>query len=422
MFSMRRILKNGTACALVAVLVLAAGTARTTGSAGATASGEVRALWVTRATLTSPEAVRAMVQAASAGGFNTLLVQVRGRGDAYYASTLEPRASELAARPDFDPLAETLTRAREAGLRVHAWVNLNFVSSAATLPASREHIVYRQPEWLMVPKDLAIELASIDTRSPEYVGRLARWSRARATDVEGLYISPLQPAVGAHLTAVVTEIAANYAVDGVHFDYARYPNQQFDYSRAALDLFKQAVAGDLEPDVRADADAREILDPFAYPNLFPDRWDAFRRARMTSLVMRLRSAVKAVRPSALVSAAVVPDVHDAFAVRLQDWRTWLDQGMVDVLCPMAYTQDPAIFEAQVADAHALAGTRPVWAGIGAYRLSRPQTVQHVDAARRVGVAGIILFSYDALVSPPNTAASLAELGQAMFPSGSGSRQ
>ncbi|HEV2827700.1 MAG TPA: hypothetical protein VGW76_08840, partial [Pyrinomonadaceae bacterium] len=53
---------------------------------------EVRALWVVRNTLTSPEKIRAMVKAASDSGFNTIIVQVRGRGDAYYNSHREPRA------------------------------------------------------------------------------------------------------------------------------------------------------------------------------------------------------------------------------------------------------------------------------------------------------------------------------------------
>jgi uncharacterized lipoprotein YddW (UPF0748 family) len=56
---------------------------------------EVRALWIVRTTLTSPEKIRQMVDAAAANGFNTLIVQIRGRGDAYYKSRVEPRASEL---------------------------------------------------------------------------------------------------------------------------------------------------------------------------------------------------------------------------------------------------------------------------------------------------------------------------------------
>src|SRR5881409_2358076 len=53
---------------------------------------EVRALWVVRTTLTSTEKIRRMVESAKAAGFNTIIVQVRGRGDAYYRSRWEPRA------------------------------------------------------------------------------------------------------------------------------------------------------------------------------------------------------------------------------------------------------------------------------------------------------------------------------------------
>ena len=168
---------------------------------------------------------------------------MRGRGDAYYDSALEPRPTELLARPGFDPLAELLARAKPAGLSVHAWIAVNLVSSAAELPASRQHLIYRHPEWLMVPRELAAEMTAIDPRSPEYLGRLARWTRARLTEVEGLYTSPLHPAAAAHVASVAAEIVSNYAVDGVHLDYARFPNEDFDYSRSALQQFKLAFAG-----------------------------------------------------------------------------------------------------------------------------------------------------------------------------------
>jgi uncharacterized lipoprotein YddW (UPF0748 family) len=134
----------------IAALLLASGVAFR-----AAAPEQTRALWVTRATLASPEAIRQMVTAAQSGGFNTLLVQVRGRGDAYYAGTIEPRAPELAGKPAFDPLATVLEQAHGAGLKVHAWVAVNLVSSSVTLPASRDHVIYRAPEWLMVPRELA---------------------------------------------------------------------------------------------------------------------------------------------------------------------------------------------------------------------------------------------------------------------------
>lgn len=406
---------RAVACALAAVAVAAMAPRA---SAPDPPADDVRALWVTRATLSSPDAVSRMVGAARAGGFNALLVQVRGRGDAYYESSLEPRAAELSGQPDFDPLARTIAEAHAAGIQVHAWIAVNLVSSAATLPASRDHLVYRNPEWLMVPRALAAELGRVDTRSPEYLGRLARWTRARSDEVEGLYASPLVPAAAAHVTAVVTELVERYELDGVHLDYVRYPGAEYDYSQAALQEFKRALRPDMTAAERRTADTRERLDPLAYPNLYPQRWDAFRRSRLTSLVMRVRTAVKAARPSAILSAAVIPDAQEAYDVRLQDWRTWLDQALIDVLCPMAYTPEPRLFEQQIGLASAFASGRPVWAGIGAYRLSSAETLRFITASRRLGTSGVILFSYDALVAPPNTASTLTALGRAAFGDGS----
>lgn len=359
-----------------------------------------------------------MVAAARAGGFNTLLVQVRGRGDAYYQGTLEPRAPELAGRPGFDPLASTIAEAHAAGLQVHAWVAVNLVSSAATLPSAREHVVYRHPEWLMVPKPLAVELRGIDTRSPEYLGRLARWSRQHAGEVEGLYTSPVHTAAAAHLAAVVRELVTGYALDGIHLDYVRFPSEQFDYSRGAVDEFKRSIAPDLSPAEAQRLRTLEALDPLAYPNFFPERWKAFRRSRLTSLVMRVRTAVKEVRPEAIVSAAVIPDAAEAYNSRLQDWRTWLDQSLIDVLCPMAYTTEPRQFETQVTLAQDYSAGRPVWAGIGAYRLPAATTLRFIAASKRLGTAGVALFSYDALVAPPYTSSTLTDIGRAAFGTGS----
>ncbi len=375
---------------------------------------QTRALWVTRTTLTSPESIRQMVAAAGAGGFNTLLVQVRGRGDAYYAGTTEPRAPEIAGRPTFDPLAVVLEEAHAAGLKVHAWVAVNLVSSAVSLPPSRDHVIYRAPEWLMVPRELAAEMKKINLRSPAYLGRLTRWTRAHNTAVEGLYTSPLHPAAQDYAASVLGEIAAKYPIDGIHLDYIRFPNDDFDYSPSAMEQFKASIAADRTDRERKEAAAREVLDPVAYPNLFPERWSEFRRSRLTSLLIKLRTAVKTARPGAIVSAAVIPDAQMAFDNRLQDWRGWIDQSLLDVICPMAYTTDSGVFEKQIAAARAYAGSRPVWAGIGAYQLSPAQTLSHIATANKLGASGIILFSYESLAAPPNSAGSVSELGRAAF--------
>ena len=384
----------------------------------ARAQGEVRALWVVRTSLASPAAVATMVDAARASGFNTLLVQIRGRADAYYANALEPRAPALAGQPAFDPLAATIARAHVAGLQVHAWVNVNLVSSANELPSARDHVVHRHPEWLMVPRALAEDLVAVAPRSPEYLGRLARYVRSQPVELEGLYLSPIPEASADYTIGIVRDIVSRYAIDGVHFDYVRYPNDEFDYSREALAAFRRQVIPEIPAADARRYDARLAAEPLMYTEAFPDRWRAFRAARMTALMARLREMVRAAKPSALVSAAVAPDAVDAASRRLQDWRTWLDRGLIDVVCPMAYTTDAGTFASQIAAAREIAGRRPLWAGIGAYRLSSSQIVEHVHAARRLGAGGVILFSYDSLTAPSHGPDYLTEIARAAFHTGS----
>ena len=414
MFAPPRLLKTPRAllfAAIPALIVIGLFLAASAPHA-APARDEVRALWVTRASLATPRSVGAIVQAARGSGFNTLLVQVRGRGDAYFASTLEPRADSLAGQPaSFDPLETLITQARGDGLRVHAWVNVNLISSASDLPASRTHLVYRHPEWLMMPRPLAYQLSRIDVRSPEYLGRLARWTRA-ADDVEGLFVSPVHPGAADHLVGVVDDLVRRYALDGVHVDYIRYPGAEFDYSRLALQAFRQDLDPAMTPDERRRFDPKSMTALLAAADTYSERWSGFRRSRLNSLVLRLRTVVKTRRPDAFFSAAVYPDPAEATARRFQDWPMWLENRWIDVVCPMAYTPDASLFASQIAGVRRAAGNQPVWAGIGAYRLSPAQTVENIETARRLGASGIVLFSYDSLV--PRGLDYLGSVGRAAF--------
>ena len=383
---------------MIAIVVLAPETLATQPPAA-----EARGVWVLRTSLTSPDSIARMVQTVRAAGMNTILVQVRGRGEAYYRSDIEPRAADL-GDGNFDPLETTLTLAHKAGLKVHAWINVGLVSSAVTLPRSRQHVVLRHPEWLMVPKALASTLGKTGSSSPQYVQALARWSRDNNERVEGLFLSPIVPAAQEHSIAVVRELARRYAIDGVHFDYIRYPNDDFDYSRAALSEFRASHAGSTSAAERQQLDRAVASRPAAWADAAPEAWAAFRRQRLTSLLTRAAAAAREERPGLTVSAAVVPNPSEARNHKLQDWESWSKSAVLDVLCPMAYAQSASDFADQIKLSIAAAGETPVWAGIGAYRLPAARTAEHVRAARRLGAAGVLLFSYDSLAeqrtSPP----------------------
>jgi len=382
----------------------------------------VRGLWVQRTSLTSAKSITAMVSAAKAGGFNTLLVQVRGRGEAFYTSAVEPRASELDAQPaSFDPLALTIELAHAADLRVHAWVNVNLVASGTTLPRSEEHVALRHPSWLMLPKPLAASLRAIDPESPAYIGALSRWTRAASEQVEGLYLSPLVPEARAHTTAVVRELATRYALDGIHLDYIRFPSAEFDYSRAGLAAFRADQARVLTVDERRRLDADAVKNVAAWAEAFPAEWTAFRQGELTKLLVDIRTAVRTARPSLTVSAAVIPNADEARNDRMQPWASWAADGYLDVVCPMIYTTDAAEFSADIARAAAVLKSTPFWAGIGAYRLPAARAVDNMRTARRGGASGVLLFSYDSLTSAASpTPSYLSAIRPALLERGPGS--
>jgi len=183
----------------------------------------VRATWLPASSLTSHASLTSAVTAAKADGATTLVVPVR------------------ATAGEYDALADAIAIGHAAGLHVHASINVAVVVPVGELPSARDHVVFRHPEWLMVPRTLADELATVDPHSPEYLGRLSRYARARSATVEGIYLSPATPGAVDYMVGVVRGIASQYEVDGVRLDAVGYPAGDFDYSRDRLAILVAAL-------------------------------------------------------------------------------------------------------------------------------------------------------------------------------------
>jgi uncharacterized lipoprotein YddW (UPF0748 family) len=361
-------------------------------------TGEARGLWVVRTTMETPESVRALVQRARDNGFTDLLVQVRGRGDAYYESSLEPRAEPLSRQPaSFDPLAMTISEAHQYGIKVHAWINIFLVADLDSLPVSRNHSIYKHPDWVMVPRGLGSELYDVQPDENAYLDRIIEFSRLNRRELEGLFVSPAHPSVKDNLLDIWMDIAKRYEVDGLHFDYVRYPNPQYDYSRVSIDRFRQEMDKKLSRNERLALGERFRQDPLFYVKKFPDAYAEFQRDQVTELVERIYKGVKSVKPNAIISAAVFANEQDAERSRFQDWKKWLQMGDLDVVCPMAYTPDTEAFRKQVLTAVSLASGKRVWGGIGAHKQTAESAVEKIRVARELGAQGFILFSYDSTI-------------------------
>jgi hypothetical protein len=294
-----------------AVLILVAGHA----VLKAANSTSLRAFWIAPSSLSSPLNIRRAISSAVSSGYDAVIA---------------PLAIGAASDPNsFDAGAEVLQAARENRVAAHLSVSVNIAAATGELPASRDHVIYQHPEWLMVPRQIAPEMLKIDPRSPAYLGQIARWTRANADRVDGLYVSPLDPAAASYLANAVIAAVGKYTSDGVYLDAVEFPGEDFDYSRHAMDLFRARLRSVMSVAERARLDDIEAIDPFAYPEEFPDEWRRFRESALTDLLERIRTGLSGRTPTVSLAAGARADADASLREHFQAWRTWLDRGIVD---------------------------------------------------------------------------------------------
>jgi uncharacterized lipoprotein YddW (UPF0748 family) len=351
---------------------------------------ELRAAWVVRYALASRDEIDRAVDYATRARFHILFVQVRGRADAYYRSELEPAARGLERPTDeFDPLDYFVKRAHEAGIAVHAWINVFYVWSDHENPPPDNHIVRTHPEWLAVTRD--------GVRMDELP--VSVWTQR---GLEGYFVSPGNPDARRHIVNVIEDIAARYAIDGVHLDYVRYPGVGFDYSpaqRTAFELrygvdplvFAHDGAGD--PNLRA-AD-QDILGAAA-DGLIDSLHTEWRSAQVDSLVNSIRD----VTAGLALSAAVMPEAENARIGKGQNWVGWIQRRVVDFVVPMAYTYEPSELVSLVERVQRMVGDDYFLIGLPVFDGRERYLGYSVSLLRREGILGYSLFSYNELEKEP----------------------
>jgi len=352
-------------------------------------NNEVRAAWVVRDALVSRTDVDRAVDYAIRARFQLLFVQVRGRGDAYYRSSIEPDGFSL-ARPiaEFDPFDYFLTRCHEAGIAVHAWVNVFLVWSDGSRTPPARHVVAEHPDWL-VSSSYGVRM---DERPVE------DWLEQGHT---GYFVSPARPDVREYTTRVIQEIASRYPVDGIHLDYIRYPGPQFDFSPAERTAFTLAYGVDPLAFVgRSGTDLSDSGDPvLAKPGngaLLDSLHVEWRAAQVESLVVAVRRAIGALP----LSAAVIPEPEKARVDEGQDWMRWLRTGAMDFVVPMAYTYEPDDLVRLVVTYRRMIGLERVLMGLPVFDGRERYLGYSVSLLRREGVTGYCLFSANELEKQP----------------------
>jgi uncharacterized lipoprotein YddW (UPF0748 family) len=311
---------NGDRCMVRPMLAAFAACLIFAGAASA-AAPEYRMLWVDvfHPGLRTPEEADTMVETARSAGYNALIVQVRKACDAYYNSGVEPKNPAVA--PGFDPLDHIIARAHDTSggrrrLEVHAWL----VTYRCRIPyddlyRDPRHVYSRHPEWL----NQMFNGEKVDRRGDQ-AGRY--------------YLDPGVPAVVDYNLEVVSDLLSRYKVDGIHFDYIRYPETEgagnkWGYNPVAVQRFNTQYGRTGKPDP-ADAE-----------------WCEFRRKQIYFMLRRVYAHVRAWRPQVKVSAALITwgeinrgfERSSAYAQVMQDWAGIAEAGFLDLLIPMNYKRE-----------------------------------------------------------------------------------
>jgi uncharacterized lipoprotein YddW (UPF0748 family) len=330
---------------------------------------EVRAVWIaTVGGLDWPEStnkteqqqsLREMVAQVKAANFNTIFFQVRGRGDAMYRSKYEPWARSLTGTwgkdPEWDPLQFILEEAHAVGLEVHAWFNTFLVKSGSSpLETSPPHVLTLHPDW-------AKRIPAPQT------GTTDEW-----------WLDPGLPQVRTYLTNLVMNIVRSYDVDGIHFDFIRYPGPNYP-DEATYKRYGSGV-------------------PL-------DQW---RRENINAFVRVVYDSIRVVKPWLKVGSAPigiyknVPNGGglESYTSLYQDSRAWLKERKHDYLVPQVYWSlgnspgDPD-FESLVNDWAKETFERHVYIGIGAYKPPVFRKLPElIDVTRRAGLFGNSFFRYE----------------------------
>ncbi|HEY9667349.1 MAG TPA: glycoside hydrolase family 10 protein, partial [Coleofasciculaceae cyanobacterium] len=270
---------------------------------------EIRGVWITNNDtniLRDRSKLQEAVSQLARLNFNTIYPVVWNSGYVMYESAVAQQAGiqpfVYKGSQGQDIIAEIVAQGHRQGLLVIPWFEFGFMT-----PSTSE-LALNHPEWITQKRD----------------GNQT-WTGAAG---EVVWLNPFHPEVQQFITDLVVEIVTKYDVDGIQFDdHTSLPNV-FGYDRYTIALYQQETGN----------------NPPANPQ--DPAWVRWRADKITAFVAHLNKVVKERKPNAIFSVSPNPYVT-AYNGYLQDWLTWVRQGIVDELIVQVYRPDLQSFLAQL---------------------------------------------------------------------------
>lgn len=318
--------------------------------------GEFRAFWCHSALgvpgIDWDEAIHRLAE----NGFTAIFPNMVSGGVAFYPSKVLPVAGAVSKKGD--QLTECIAACRKYGIQIHVW-KLNWNLGG------------------FVPK--------------EFVDRMRSENRLQKSSegAEELWLCPSHPENQKLEIAAMVELARDYDVDGIHFDYIRYPGPDYCFCDGCRERFEKTCAKPLQnwP--------AEVLPK----GPFHQQWLDWRRSNINTVVKAVSEQARAIKPKIKISAAVFRYWNvDRDGVG-QDWKMWCEKGYLDFICPMDYTPIKARFEDMVSQQVKWAGKTPCYPGLGASastsKFGVDRAIEEINITRQYKTGGFIIFNYGA---------------------------
>ncbi|MCX5677690.1 MAG: family 10 glycosylhydrolase [Candidatus Omnitrophica bacterium] len=316
--------------------------------------------------LSSRRDIGKLIVFARSARIKTLSVQIYYANKAWFPSKIADSSpyQECLKNLSEDPLALLIKEAHANGIEVYAWMNM------LSLGANKDAVFLKKygPDILTrnLKKKRALRDYKIDNQ---------------------FFLEPGDLRVREELLGVLGEVLSAYpGLDGVLFDYIRYPDKDpvYGYTPMNIERFKKATGN-------------KTIDESSKV------WKDWKRDQVTEVLRLLVDRARKARPSIKISATGCMPYSRAYLEAFQNWPSWIDRGLVDYVTVMNYSPHPDEFEQWIVKAKLkTADFKKVNIGLGAYKLVLwPDTFkQEFRICQKSGAGGFVVFHYGSLLENP----------------------
>ncbi len=350
-----------------------------------------RAVWHRPIESTYAE-IKANVEMYKSIGINLVLVETLYNGYSAFKSDIEEFPYHKTLSETYvdgttvydDYLSAFVACCVENGIEVHAWVENFYVGIDQNVKIFQMH-----PDWVMYNDDNTT--VQRNEGGPYY------------------FIDPANTAVQDMLINYYNDLLEkNPEIRGLNLDYIRYPvsglEEDTGFTVAAMKGFYDLMGktfsdAQLADRIKMANKFQQLFDPNylaggqkeADENY--DKWVNYRMSIVTEYVRRIKNEVK--EPNGiLLSTSVFASLQESTGAKKQDWRTWFNNGWIDIATPMAYYTNVTDVKGRVEEMILMGGNNCMYyTGIASSYSGLPawQNKEFVEASYSAGASGYVIF-------------------------------